>query len=1080
MTSRSRIRTTTSLLCFVLFAKSSSCCLGFHLALPLVRREGVVPHQSISSRTSMSSSPFANGGYIDSETLQRSEDQQELRMPNFDGKVVQWFRQVGDPVSAGDAILAVESSDKKADGNGVSSFRINTDVEAPIDGYLAARYKLEGDLVEARSPLATIVKDQSSLASFRPVSSSSSSTSSNSNRNSWWGTPYEPGRPDPFEAESPLAQTDRPNSRSSLKTAATTSAAVDNDDDGGKSIPISLRPSRPDPFQAAPPRINTLQTENPTASGPSFRSRPPAPYSFSSSSSSSSTTASSSQQQQQQQQQRNQFESTSRQQSIPPATRPPFVNSNNFQGGRTSFAANAPRQSTSFSPPQPQPPFYQPPPSTTSSSSSSTRLMGSSSMRPSILGGTGSMSLGKNEDTTPLPNRSNLDAPVPNFDNNNNNGNPYFFQTNEIPSAAQSQQSPPPPPQLDFVEFLEQRGMRDNEPQYYYNSNSNNYDDSFSYQGQPRIPYDSYSYQGPRIPSQQQRITSQQQDRRRPASSVIRPALITRNRNRTTPTKYDAAASTVGGSIIGAMVGMILVVVHPEWGLNVSNNMFAATKTTSAYWTTTPILYGILLGTVGYVGGLADNDVGYSIRHVFGLGNAIKVGLIQRGIVWTRQSVQSTANAALKFVSIGTSSSSSPFVRFHHVTLKTRNIDAAMEFYSLLGFEKRKTPPSYGGASIGQPPPTRSIWLEHVVLGAGRIALIEVPNLPQQGINSDVYGGQQQPALGRIQNQDLLGLDSLTLDVSEAIRQEGLANLSDFLVLLDNKSNERYGTGLRMAMEPRTQAMENDGDDLDDDGNYHLVYESAILYDPDGSLVELQHRTKERRDRQQDYPSGGSSYSDNYFDYWEAAGNSNTQGPMDASINDYRFKSSQHPRDKVLVVSDILANDMDREETICSMSHSKNGLIDEGEVAHFFWDEFDDALDEEGKQQRGGGASRKVCCGVIAFVLGLAARVPACGVPKRRRLFPWPIEHRTVGKHYSAVSWPEWLLYNDPRGLAIEDASTGLLERFSLVTLIYAPGGESLKLRQESDDWSPWLNSSSHCDWDPYIDCDKNGRITTE
>eukprot|EP00980_Cylindrotheca_fusiformis_P018466 scaffold6106_cov103-Cylindrotheca_fusiformis.AAC.1 len=64
----------------------------------------------------------------------------------------------------------------------------------------------------------------------------------------------------------------------------------------------------------------------------------------------------------------------------------------------------------------------------------------------------------------------------------------------------------------------------------------------------------------------------------------------------------------------------------------------------------------------------------------------------------------------------------------------------------------------------------------------------------------------------------------------------------------------------------------------------------------------------------------------------------------------------------------------------------------------------------------------------------------------------------------------EFLTYHDSRFLTIEDDSIELLERFSMATLYFASGGEY--------GHSGWLNSSSHCTWKLWTECDENGRIT--
>eukprot|EP00980_Cylindrotheca_fusiformis_P001024 scaffold276_cov132-Cylindrotheca_fusiformis.AAC.19 len=59
----------------------------------------------------------------------------------------------------------------------------------------------------------------------------------------------------------------------------------------------------------------------------------------------------------------------------------------------------------------------------------------------------------------------------------------------------------------------------------------------------------------------------------------------------------------------------------------------------------------------------------------------------------------------------------------------------------------------------------------------------------------------------------------------------------------------------------------------------------------------------------------------------------------------------------------------------------------------------------------------------------------------------------------------EWLAYDDPRNMTIEDDSTELLERFSLVTLYYATGGENWLWKFQ------WLSVVEHCLWDGIL-CD--------
>jgi catechol 2,3-dioxygenase-like lactoylglutathione lyase family enzyme len=704
-------------LCVVVFARS---CLGLIPSSPIKESPRVFLYLY---------NYLADGGYIDSETLISSDEQQEILMPNFDGKVVQWFKKAGDRVSANEAILSVETTGKGNDG-----FRINTDIQASNNGYLAVRYKLEGDMVDARNVLATLVSDQASLASF--VHSSDVSSQSKS----WWASAYQPGRPDPFEAESSLGIDDLSTSTSTSTSAASVSQSSSFSSSASSStdstLPATIRPSRPDPFQ-----------QTPTTSA---------------------------------------IDKASQKRSISQSISASSISDNgNSVPSNTSFESD--EQSSWSAQSAQSAPFYQRQPNrpmdTTAASSP-----GSPSLKRSIFGRTGSMSLGEST----LPNQSNL-----NYDGSNNrqsSPSPYFFRT----SGPDDDNSG-----TDYVEFLEARGMRDdyNAPQY---------------------------YRGQIEQSRGQRV---------------QPALITRSRNRTTPSNYDIAASTVGGCLFGGSLGLAGL-LYPEVGLDMSRALALANLDPAMMNVVPPVLWGMLVGSIGYAGGIADNDVGYSIRHIFGLGNSVKYGL-QNLVTSTRQTVEKTTNAALRLVS----GKADPPLRVHHITIKTRDIISAMEFYSLLGFESKNK------FRVGQ---ARATWLENVVIGAGRIELIEVPSsMLQEG------SGGRQRALDRVRNQELLGLNHLTLDVSDVIRKKGLISLSEFLGFLNDTSYELYGKGLRLAVEPQKQAI---GD---------RIYETAFLYDPDGSLIEIQHRTNERT---QEFLSSSS-------DYWELTGG---QGLVDSS-SDYRL-----------------------------------------------------------------------------------------------------------------------------------------------------------------------------------------------
>ena len=75
-----------------------------------------------------------------------------------EGKVVSWLKAEGDPISAGEAIMVVESD--KAD----------MDVEAFEDGFLAAIITDEGDSGAVGAPVALIAQEESDIPTLQALS----------------------------------------------------------------------------------------------------------------------------------------------------------------------------------------------------------------------------------------------------------------------------------------------------------------------------------------------------------------------------------------------------------------------------------------------------------------------------------------------------------------------------------------------------------------------------------------------------------------------------------------------------------------------------------------------------------------------------------------------------------------------------------------------------------------------------------------------------------------------------------------------------------------------------------------------
>ena len=166
-----------------------------------------------------------------------------------------------------------------------------------------------------------------------------------------------------------------------------------------------------------------------------------------------------------------------------------------------------------------------------------------------------------------------------------------------------------------------------------------------------------------------------------------------------------------------------------------------------------------------------------------------------------------------------------PPLQFHHTAIKTRDIETAIKFYSLFGFEPK---------SKFRAGPAKAAWLETQRGGGGgsRIELIEVPAY----ILLEAEGTRKR-AIDLIERQDILGQNHLALDVTPTAQNNNndddkgtkkqFENLSEWIDDLNQRSLKKFGKTLRMAVEPRQQIIGNG------------VYELAFLYDADGALIEL-------------------------------------------------------------------------------------------------------------------------------------------------------------------------------------------------------------------------------------------------
>jgi len=163
----------------------------------------------------------------------------------------------------------------------------------------------------------------------------------------------------------------------------------------------------------------------------------------------------------------------------------------------------------------------------------------------------------------------------------------------------------------------------------------------------------------------------------------------------------------------------------------------------------------------------------------------------------------------------------------HHIAIRTRDIETAISFYSLLGFS---TETKFRAG------PARAAWLTN---SGTRIEIIEVPSHILQE-----EPGTRQRALDLIVNEQLLGLNHFALDVTEFTNNLPnstvdepsnttysqpiiIYSLKKYLDYINTQSLETFGKSLRVAVPPQQKIIGTN------------VYELAFLYDADGSIVEL-------------------------------------------------------------------------------------------------------------------------------------------------------------------------------------------------------------------------------------------------
>jgi len=182
----------------------------------------------------------------------------------------------------------------------------------------------------------------------------------------------------------------------------------------------------------------------------------------------------------------------------------------------------------------------------------------------------------------------------------------------------------------------------------------------------------------------------------------------------------------------------------------------------------------------------------------------------------------------------------------HHTCIRTRNIEAAVKFYSLFGYEIE---------TKFRAGPARAAWLttsgrsskKGQSDAAARLEIIEVPSYVL-----DEKEGTIKRALDLMKHESLLGLNHFALDVTphiESLKKEEYYGLDQFLEDINEKSKELFGKTLRVALDPRQQVIGNQ------------VFELCFIYDADGCIVELVRYIK---DLDQNIQSG--------WEPWDGAG----------------------------------------------------------------------------------------------------------------------------------------------------------------------------------------------------------------
>lgn len=197
-------------------------------------------------------------------------------------------------------------------------------------------------------------------------------------------------------------------------------------------------------------------------------------------------------------------------------------------------------------------------------------------------------------------------------------------------------------------------------------------------------------------------------------------------------------------------------------------------------------------------------------------------------------------------------------IHHHHTAIRTRNIENAVKFYSLFGYDvevKFRSGPARcawltnsSSSDDGSPSDDGTIHRKGQTDVASRLELIEIPSYILQEKDGII-----KRAIDLIQREDMLGINHVCLDVTsyiDKIATDEFYDLNQFLEDTNKDSLEKFNKTLKVAVPPRQQVIGSQ------------VYELAFIFDADGCVIELLRYIKEFS---QDISSGWEPWDGNGF-----------------------------------------------------------------------------------------------------------------------------------------------------------------------------------------------------------------------